>query len=177
MTVLLQKAVQLLHLRKTQRGLQICHAVVVTPFLMDKIHHIVFRLLGKVTNVVNHRVVTGNDHSAASGGDDFIAIDEKYLKPLYDEMEYMQFYKREFHNKCGFAIVCQNALELEAVIMPIMLGEEMAKELLEIGMFYNSTKYKALRENMKNPVSTSIPVDLETGEVIDEDSKYTQETF
>lgn len=119
----------------------------------------------------------GVTYSLLSNNDDFIAIDEKYLKPLYDDMEYMQFYKREFPNKCGFAIVCQNALELEAVIMPIMLGEEMAKELLEIGMFYNSTKYKALRENMKNPVSTSIPVDLETGEVIDEDSKYTQETF
>lgn len=119
----------------------------------------------------------GVTYSLLSNNDDIIAVDEKYLKPLYDDMEYMQFYKREFPNKGGFAIVCHNALELEAVIMPIMLGEEMAKELLEIGTFYNSTKYKALRENMKNPVFPSIPVDSETGEVIGEDSKYTQETF
>lgn len=109
--------------------------------------------------------------------DDIIAIDEKYLKPIYDDMEYMQFYKREFPNKCGFAIVCQNALELEAVIMPILLAEEMAKELLEIGMYYNSAQYKAIRENMCKTSFQSIPVDTETGEVMNEDSEYTQETF
>lgn len=118
----------------------------------------------------------GTTYSFLRNVDDIIAVDEKYLKPL-DDMEYMQFYKREIPNKCGYAIVCQNALELEAVIMPIMLGEEMAKELLEIGKYYNSTKYKALWENMSKTSSPSIPVDPETGEVIGEDSEYTQETF
>ena len=119
----------------------------------------------------------GVTYSLLRNSDDMIAIDEKYLKPLYDDMEYMQFYKQKFPNKCDFAIVCQNALELEAVIMPIMLGEDMAKELLEIGMYYNSSKYKALWENMSKTSSPSIPVDPETGEVIGEDSEYTQETF
>ena len=112
--------------------------------------------------------------------DELIAVDEKYLKPL-DDMEYMQFYKQEIPNKGGFAIVCQNALELEAVIMPIMLGEEMAKELLEIGMYYNSPRYKDLRENATKRASTmSFPVDPETGEMLEEsgeNSNYEQETL
>ncbi len=119
----------------------------------------------------------GVTYSLLRNNGDIIAIDEKYLKPLYDDMEYMQFYKQKFPNKCGFAIVCQNALELEAIIMPIMLAEEMAKELLEIGMYYNSAQYKAIRENMGKTPSQSIPVDPETGEVLNEDSEYTQETF
>ncbi len=120
---------------------------------------------------------SGVTYSLFSNGDDIIAIDEKYLKPLYDDMEYMQFYKRIFSNGRDFAIVCRNALEIEAIIMPRMLGEDMAKELLEIGMYYNSAKYKAILENMNKPVSPSIPVDPETGEVLGEGSEYTQETF
>lgn len=120
----------------------------------------------------------GVSYSLLSNNDDIVAIDEKYLKPLYDDMEYMQFYKREFPNKCRFAIVCQNALELEAVIMPIMLSEEMAKEFLEIGMYYNSDKYKAILQNMSKTLYHSlIPVDPETGEILNEDSEHTQETF
>lgn len=119
----------------------------------------------------------GVTYSLLRNNNDIIAIDEKYLKPLYDDMEYMQFYKREFPNKCGFAIVCQNALELEAVIMPIVLAEEMAKELLEIGKYYNSARYKAISENMRKSVTQSIPIDPETGEVLDEDSDYEQETL
>ena len=62
--------------------------------------------------------------------------------------------------------------------MPIMLSEEMAKELLEIGMYYNSDKYKALLRNMsKTLYHRLIPVDPETGEVLNEDSEHTQETF
>lgn len=119
----------------------------------------------------------GITYSLLRNNDDIIAIDEKYLKPLYDDMEYMQFYKQEFPDKCGFAIVCQNALELEAVIMPIVLAEEMAKELFEIGMYFNSARYKSFSENMRKPVIQSIPIDTETGEVLDEKSEYTQETF
>lgn len=120
---------------------------------------------------------SGVTYSLFSNGDDIIAIDEKYLKPLYDDMEYMQFYKRIFSNGRDFAIVCRNALELEAIIMPRMLGEDMAKELLEIGMYYNSPQYKALMENINKVSSPSMPIDPETGEVINEDSDYTQETF
>lgn len=119
----------------------------------------------------------GVTYSLLSNNDDFIAIDEKYLKPLYDDMEYMQFYKREFSNKCRFAIVCQNALELEAVIMPIMLGEEIAKELLDIGRYYNSVRYKIISENMRKTVIQTIPINPETGEILDEGSEYTQETL
>lgn len=119
----------------------------------------------------------GVTYSLLSNNDDFIAIDEKYLKPLYDDMEYMQFYKRESSNKCVFAIVCQNALELEAVIMPIMLGEEMAKELLDIGRYYNSVRYKFISENLRKTVIQTIPINPETGEILDEGSEYTQETL
>lgn len=122
---------------------------------------------------------SGITYSFLGNGDDIIAIDEKYLKPLYDDMEYMQFYKRVLSDGRYFAIACQNALELEAIIMPCMLGEDtdMAKELLEIGVYYNSDKYKALRKNIYKSDFSYIPVNPETGEVIDEDSKYTQETF
>ncbi|MCM1059651.1 MAG: hypothetical protein NC452_05100, partial [Eubacterium sp.] len=107
---------------------------------------------------------------------DIIAIDEKYLKPLNDDMEYMQFYKRVFPNGKDFAIVCRNALELEAIIMPCLLAEDTAKELLEIGKYYTSPQYKALREKTNKVSFPPIPVDPDTGEVI-EDSEYTQETF
>ena len=119
----------------------------------------------------------GITYSLLQNNDDIIAVDEKYLTPLYDDMEYMQFYKQEFPNKCGFAIVCQNALELEAVIMPIMLAEEMAKELLDIGMYFNSARYKSILDDMSKSVTQPAPIDPETGEVLDEDSEYTQETL
>lgn len=119
----------------------------------------------------------GVTYSLLSNNDDFIAIDEKYLKPLYDDMEYMRFYKWEFPNRNDFAIVCQNALELEAVIMPIMLGEEMAKELLDIGRYYNSVRHKIISENMRKTVIQTIPINPETGEILDEGSEYTQETL
>ncbi len=112
-----------------------------------------------------------------SSGGEIVSIDEKYIKPLYDDMDYLQFYKCDLQN--GFAVICHSGFETTALIMPCKMGGTLAKELLEIGMYFNSTSYNAISEITEH-MPTAANVDPETGEVLDESgesSNYEQESL
>ena len=74
----LQKTAQLLQLGQSQCGLQICHTVIISVFLMDKIQRIIFRLLGQVADMLYRGGIAGNHHSAAASCDNLIPIEGKH---------------------------------------------------------------------------------------------------
>lgn len=104
---------------------------------------------------------------------DIFAVDEKLVKPLYDDIDYLRFIKRTFGADNGIAITCYNALELQAVIMPYRTGEEMVDELKDISAYFDSYRYKRLIKGL----SSKPNVDPETGEVLDGDLDELQETL
>ncbi len=106
---------------------------------------------------------------------EILAINEKYIKPLYDDMDYLQLYKSKLER--GFAVSCYNGLEVAAVIMPIRVGGTLAEELLEIAKYLNSRPHSSTYEDIVKYSRPAINVDPETGEILDESSDYEQETL
>ena len=118
----------------------------------------------------------GSTYLLLSGGGDIFAVDEKFVKPLYDDIEYLRFYKRDMPDGSGIGIICYNALELIAVIMPFTPSDDFSDELKSAGLYFDSLRYRALAESLRKGQHKP-NVDPETGEVLDEDSDYTQETL
>lgn len=102
-----------------------------------------------------------------------LAVDEKLVKPLYDEVDYLRFAKRTFGTGNGIAIACHNALELQAIIMPYNISSDMLNELKSISAYFGSYRYERLVKGF----SPEPNVDPETGEVLDGDSDELQETL
>lgn len=111
----------------------------------------------------------------SENGNEIVSIDEKYIKPLYDDMEYLRYFKCNLTS--GYAVILYDALSVKAVIMPVGLGSVLAKELLEIGKYFSSPAYCAVSENMTEHIPPRINADPETGEVLDTSSDYEQETL
>lgn len=61
-------------------------------------------------------------------GNDIFAIDEKLLKPLYDDAEYLRFFARETMDGKYTAITCHNGLELKAVILPMRIHKKRLRK-------------------------------------------------
>lgn len=117
-------------------------------------------------------------HMLLSGNGAIVSIDEKYIKPLYDDMDYLQLYKCGLKN--GFAVICHSGFETTALIMPLRVGETLANELLEIGRYFDSISYSAASSTINEHIPTAADVDPETGEVSDEsgeNSDYEQTTL
>lgn len=74
------------------------------------------------------------------------AVDEKFVKPLYDDVEYLRFAKRYFGigREKDIAIACYNALELQAIIMPRKMGGELVDELKSISAYFGSQGFECL---------------------------------
>lgn len=72
-------------------------------------------------------------------GNEVFAIDEKLLKPLYDDAEYLRFFARETMDRKHTAITCHNGLELKAVILPMRIHEKTLKELNFITSFFRNS--------------------------------------
>lgn len=104
-----------------------------------------------------------------------IAVDEKLAKPLYDDVDYLRFALRPFGKGIGsgIAVVCYNAFELQAVIMPYNISGDMLNEMKSIGAYFGSYRYERLVKGF----SSESNVDPETGEVLDSDSDELQETL
>lgn len=94
---------------------------------------------------------------------DIFAIDEKFVKPLYDDVDYLQFVKRTFGNGKEAAIACYNALELQAIIMPCRISDDLTDELKIITAYFSSYRY----EQFVKGLSPKPNIDPETGEVLD----------
>jgi len=122
-------------------------------------------------NGVIHMLLSG------SGGE-IVSIDEKYIKPLDEDMDYLQLYKCNLKN--GFIVICHSGFETTALIMPLRVGETLAKELLEIGGYFNSISYNVTSDNIIEHIPPEANIDPETGEVLDEsgeNSDYEQTTL
>lgn len=119
-------------------------------------------------NGIVHMLLNG------SGGE-IVSIDEKYIKPLYDDMDYLRLYKCKLQN--GFAVICHSGFETTAVIMALRVGETLAKELLEIGKYFNSISYTATSDTIIEHIPPAASIDPETGEVLDGDMDELQETL
>ena len=59
------------------------------------------------------------------------AVNEKYLKPLYDEGDYLRFFKKTTSDSKSVAILVYKGIEIKAVILPVVLSGIMP-ELCEI---------------------------------------------
>ncbi len=103
----------------------------------------------------------GITHLILSGGNDIVSIDEKYAKPLYDDMDYLRYFKCNL--KSGYAVILYDGLSVEAVIMPIRVEGAFARELLEIAQYFNSQG--------SGESTGGRNVDPETGEILDEDDE------
>ncbi|MCM1167091.1 MAG: hypothetical protein NC401_13885 [Ruminococcus sp.] len=106
-------------------------------------------------------------------GSEIIPIDEKYIKPLYDNMEYLRYFKCKFRN--NIAVILYDAMNVQAVIMPYRVGGKMAEELSDIARYFNSAHYRAIADGV--PERAASKIDSETGEVLDDSSDYEQGTF
>ena len=106
---------------------------------------------------------------------EMVSIDEKYIKPLCDDMDYLRFWKCNLHS--GFAVICERGFETTALIMPIKVGETLAKELLEIGKYFRSNSYSAILGTINDHIPYKTAIDPETGEILEADSDYEQESL
>lgn len=60
------------------------------------------------------------------------AINEQYLKPLYDEWDYLRYVAHPLSSGQTTVIMCYVKLELKAVILPVTLGDNLTRELSEL---------------------------------------------
>ena len=70
----LDKRFQLFQLSKSQRGLKVCHAVIVANLVVNEIQGIILCLGGKVFGLLQIVHTVGNNHAAAAGRDDFVPV-------------------------------------------------------------------------------------------------------
>lgn len=88
------------------------------------------------------------------------AVDEKLIKPLYDELDDMLFVAQPFGSKNGYrgtAICCYSG-DLQAVIMPYTYSGNVLVELTQIVQYFDSDKYEAFPADSR--------IDPKTGEVL-----------
>ncbi len=118
----------------------------------------------------------GITHLMLGGGNEFVSIDEKYIKPLNDDMDYLRYFKCNLNS--GYAVILYDGLSVEAVIMPIRVEGAFAKELLEIAQYFNKRGSGESTGGIQEQVPSGINVDPETGEVLDEgdDEQFTIES-
>lgn len=110
-----------------------------------------------------------------SGNGEIVPIDEKFVKPLYDNKDYLRYHKCKLNS--GFAVTCYDGLETTAIIMPIRIGDVLAKELLEIATHFNTHHYRMIADGIAEHITPEIIADSETGEVLDGGSDELQETL
>lgn len=101
-----------------------------------------------------------------------LAVNEQYVKPLYDNSDYLAYFKSTLietgneHIVKSSYLLCRVGFEFKAIIMPILLGDTTINEINEISTYFTCHKdeYKAqsATENLIDGI------DPETGEVLDE---------
>lgn len=77
-----------------------------------------------------------------------LAVNEKYLKPLYDEGAYLRFYKlNAYDNKVSFILVYKGLDEIKGIILPASLSDALA-ELCSIttGLYIASSEIQSKSE-------------------------------
>jgi hypothetical protein len=112
----------------------------------------------------------GNNYQFYKDGSRIYSFNSGYFKPLYDELEYLTFHKRE--TTCGgFALALKVALELKAVIMPAFLhtSDDFTDEIKHMSQYFQ--KMKALK-NLVNAAEEIFGKDCSVNE---ETSEFTDD--
>lgn len=60
------------------------------------------------------------------------SINEKYLKPLYDSLEYLRFFVKKTRDEKLSVVMCYYGLELKAIILPAKFNDKAIEELYDI---------------------------------------------
>lgn len=129
------------------------------------------------TSIVND----GTTFVLFDGGADIVAVDEQLIKPLYDNSDYLRFYKREYfsakNQTTTIYLLCYVGFDFKAVIASTILGERFRNEIRNISSYYNSQRYKDVQEQRHLPARKPFEINPETGEVLDDETDEAQETF
>jgi len=125
----------------------------------------------------------GNNYWLFPDGRRLYSFNEDYIKPLLDEPDYLTYHKRETMGG-GFMLACKVGFELKAIIAPMVLHNDK-KYMEEISLI--ATLYGVMaREKIVNaadevygtPNNPPPPeVDESTGEIIDGQAEFGQETL
>lgn len=115
----------------------------------------------------------GTTNLLFDGGRGILAVNEQYVKPLYDNSDYLVYFKSTLFETCGEHIVkspfllCRVGFDFKAIIMPILLGDTTINEINEISNYftYHKDEYRA-QHATENIIDG---IDTETGEVLDEE--------
>src|SRR5260370_1392965 len=72
--LLLDMTIHSLELGAAERRLEICKAVVVPDLVVDAFEPIVLGLRPEIVGAIHHRLIIGDDHPTAAGGDELVAV-------------------------------------------------------------------------------------------------------
>lgn len=80
------------------------------------------------------------------------AINEKYLKPLYDSLEYLRFFVKKTRDEKHSVVMCYYGLELKAIIVPARFSDKAIDELYDIAsnLIYEAIVENSEEENSEN---------------------------
>lgn len=125
----------------------------------------------------------GNTHWLFQDGQRIYSINSDYIKPLLDEPDYLTYHKRETDNG-GFVLACKVGLELKAIICPVLLhdNEDFVTEIINIAGAYTAMQQEkiisaAYEVYEQSDMPPSPKIDTNTGEIIDSQTGYRQETI
>ena len=129
------------------------------------------------TSIINR----GTAYVLFDGGADIIVVDEQLIKPLYDNSDYLRFYKREHFSAMSdtrtIHLLCYVGFDFKAVIASTLLGENFINEIRNISEYYNSARYKKVYKQRNLPTYGLPNVAPDTGEVLGDEADELQVTF
>ena len=117
----------------------------------------------------------GTTNLLFGGGRGILVVNEQYVKPLYDNSDYLVYFKSTLFETNGEHIVkspyllCRVGFDFKAIIMPIMLGDTTINEINEISTYFINHKDEYKTQYASANIIDGI--DPETGEVLDEESE------
>ncbi len=112
----------------------------------------------------------GTTNLLFDGGRGILAVNEQYVKPLYDNSDYLVYFKSTLFDadgEHGTYLLCRVGFDIKAIIAPHLLGDTTINELNEISNYFTYHKDEYTAQNtLANLVDG---IDPETGEVLDEE--------
>lgn len=119
----------------------------------------------------------GTTNLLFGGGCGILAVNEQYVKPLYDNSDYLVYFKSTLMHTDGESVrkgtylLCRVGFDIKAIIAPSILGDTTIDEINKINHYFTNYKDEYTLTNLADGI------DPETGEVLDEEPDELQETF
>ena len=112
-------------------------------------------------------------------GGGLVFIDSCYLKPVSDVLDVLELYERRTAAGMTY-IVAKAGFLLQAVIMPYDVIDEKFVEMLhalasDCGLTLDAKKHAARLEHADDPEQFTLPVDPDTGELLEDGNEVAEE--